>query len=65
MYAQRMTMDPRFAYPVHISRHRDPNLNQLPHNFNMQVGLTNYAFLLILFPVSRYDFYLQGTFVKT
>uniref|UniRef100_A0A3Q0RT82 Bromo domain-containing protein n=1 Tax=Amphilophus citrinellus TaxID=61819 RepID=A0A3Q0RT82_AMPCI len=36
MYAQRMTMDPRFAYPVHISRHRDPNINQLPHNFNMQ-----------------------------
>ncbi|XP_008290575.1 cat eye syndrome critical region protein 2 isoform X2 [Stegastes partitus] len=36
MYAQRMAMDPRFAYPVHIPRHGDPNFNRLPHNFNMQ-----------------------------
>uniref|UniRef100_A0A3B4XJT8 Cat eye syndrome critical region protein 2 homolog n=1 Tax=Seriola lalandi dorsalis TaxID=1841481 RepID=A0A3B4XJT8_SERLL len=36
MYAQRMAMDPRFAYPGHIPRHGDPNLNRLPHNFNMQ-----------------------------
>ncbi|XP_023124912.2 chromatin remodeling regulator CECR2 isoform X1 [Amphiprion ocellaris] len=36
MYAQRMAMDPRFAYPVHISRHGDPNLNRLPHSFSMQ-----------------------------
>ncbi len=37
MYAQRMAVDPRFAYPAHISRHGDPSLNHLPHNFNMQV----------------------------
>ncbi|XP_022605691.1 cat eye syndrome critical region protein 2 [Seriola dumerili] len=36
MYAQRMAMDPRFAYPGHIPRHGDPNLNRLPRNFNMQ-----------------------------
>ncbi|KAE8296570.1 Cat eye syndrome critical region protein 2 [Larimichthys crocea] len=36
MYAQRMAMDPRFAYPAHIPRHGDPSLNHLPHNFNMQ-----------------------------
>ncbi|XP_018558987.2 LOW QUALITY PROTEIN: chromatin remodeling regulator CECR2 [Lates calcarifer] len=36
MYAQRMAMDPRFAYPAHIPRHGDPNLNRLPRNFNMQ-----------------------------
>lgn len=36
MYAQRMAMDPRFAYQVHFSRQGDPNLNQLPHNFNIQ-----------------------------
>ncbi|KAG7521553.1 cat eye syndrome critical region protein 2 [Solea senegalensis] len=36
MYAQRMAMDPRFAYPAHISRHGDPNLNHFPRNFNMQ-----------------------------
>ncbi|XP_041853154.1 cat eye syndrome critical region protein 2 isoform X2 [Melanotaenia boesemani] len=36
MYAQRMAMDPRFSYPVHIPRHGDPNLNRLPHSFNMQ-----------------------------
>ncbi|XP_044049359.1 cat eye syndrome critical region protein 2 isoform X2 [Siniperca chuatsi] len=36
MYAQRMAMDPRFAYPAHIPRHGDPSLNRLPHNFNMQ-----------------------------
>ncbi|XP_028263577.1 cat eye syndrome critical region protein 2 isoform X2 [Parambassis ranga] len=36
MYTQRMAMDPRFAYAVHIPRHGDPNLNRLPHNFNMQ-----------------------------
>uniref|UniRef100_A0A3P8RS52 CECR2 histone acetyl-lysine reader n=1 Tax=Amphiprion percula TaxID=161767 RepID=A0A3P8RS52_AMPPE len=42
MYAQRMAMDPRFAYPVHISRHGDPNLNRLPHNFSMQVCRTHF-----------------------
>ncbi|XP_071752945.2 chromatin remodeling regulator CECR2 [Centroberyx gerrardi] len=36
MYAQRMAMDPRFVYPGHIPRHGDPNLNRMPHNFNMQ-----------------------------
>ncbi|KAM4618572.1 uncharacterized protein cecr2 [Polymixia lowei] len=39
MFAQRMAMDPRFAYPgqgAHIPRHGDPNLNHMPHNFNMQ-----------------------------
>lgn len=36
MYAQRMAMDPRFGYPVHIPRHGDPNMNRMPHNFNMQ-----------------------------
>ncbi|XP_061577331.1 chromatin remodeling regulator CECR2 isoform X1 [Cololabis saira] len=36
MYAQRMAMDPRFAHPLHIPRHRDPSLNRLPHSFNMQ-----------------------------
>ncbi|XP_075938189.1 chromatin remodeling regulator CECR2 [Anarhichas minor] len=36
MYGQRMAMDPRFSYPAHISRHGDPSLNHLPHNFNMQ-----------------------------
>ncbi|XP_061677850.1 chromatin remodeling regulator CECR2 [Syngnathoides biaculeatus] len=36
VYAHRMGMDPRFAYPGHIPRHGDPNLNPLPHNFNMQ-----------------------------
>ncbi|XP_054632188.1 chromatin remodeling regulator CECR2 isoform X2 [Dunckerocampus dactyliophorus] len=36
MYAHRMGMDPRFAYPGHIPRHGDPNLNRLPHSFNMQ-----------------------------
>ncbi|KAF6731272.1 hypothetical protein FQA47_008967 [Oryzias melastigma] len=30
MYGQRMTMDPRFTYPVHIPRHGDPNLNHMP-----------------------------------
>lgn len=37
MYAQRMAMDPRFAYPAHIRRHGDPSLNHVPRNFNMQV----------------------------
>ncbi|AWP08820.1 putative cat eye syndrome critical region protein 2 [Scophthalmus maximus] len=36
MYAQRMAMDPRFAYPAHIRRHGDPSLNHVPRNFNMQ-----------------------------
>uniref|UniRef100_A0A3B3CPU9 Bromo domain-containing protein n=2 Tax=Oryzias melastigma TaxID=30732 RepID=A0A3B3CPU9_ORYME len=36
MYGQRMTMDPRFTYPVHIPRHGDPNLNHMPQSFNMQ-----------------------------
>ncbi|KAM7414152.1 hypothetical protein PAMA_019124 [Pampus argenteus] len=36
MYAHRMAMDPRFAYPAHIPRHGDPSLNRLPHNYNMQ-----------------------------
>ncbi|XP_017274462.1 cat eye syndrome critical region protein 2 isoform X1 [Kryptolebias marmoratus] len=36
MYAQRMAMDPRFAYPVHIPRHGDPNFSRLPHSFNVQ-----------------------------
>ncbi|XP_039988163.1 cat eye syndrome critical region protein 2 [Xiphias gladius] len=36
MYAQRMAMDPRFAYQAHIPRHGDPNLNRLSCNFNMQ-----------------------------
>nr|XP_046249427.1 cat eye syndrome critical region protein 2 homolog isoform X2 [Scatophagus argus] len=36
MYAQRMAMDPRFAYPAHIPRHGDPRLNNLPPSFNMQ-----------------------------
>ncbi|XP_056271737.1 chromatin remodeling regulator CECR2 [Pseudoliparis swirei] len=36
MYGQRMAMDPRFSYPAHIARHRDPGLNRLPHNFAMQ-----------------------------
>ncbi|XP_024121054.1 cat eye syndrome critical region protein 2 homolog [Oryzias melastigma] len=39
MYGQRMTMDPRFTYPVHIPRHGDPNLNHMPQSFNMQVKL--------------------------
>lgn len=43
MYTQRMNMDPRFAYAVHIPRHGDPNLNRLPHNFNMQVLCVTYA----------------------
>uniref|UniRef100_A0A8C7YPI4 CECR2 histone acetyl-lysine reader n=1 Tax=Oryzias sinensis TaxID=183150 RepID=A0A8C7YPI4_9TELE len=36
MYGQRMTMDPRFTYPVHIPRHGDPNLNHMSQSFNMQ-----------------------------
>ncbi|XP_026167461.1 cat eye syndrome critical region protein 2 homolog [Mastacembelus armatus] len=36
MYAQRIAMDPRFAYPGHVPRPGDPNFNHLPHNFNMQ-----------------------------
>ncbi|KAM9854084.1 chromatin remodeling regulator CECR2 [Aulostomus maculatus] len=36
MYDHRMAMDPRFGYPGHIPRHGDPNLNRLPHNFNMK-----------------------------
>ncbi|XP_077372027.1 uncharacterized protein cecr2 isoform X2 [Festucalex cinctus] len=36
MYAHRMGMDPRFAYPGHIPRHGEPSSNRLPHNFNMQ-----------------------------
>ncbi|XP_056138378.1 chromatin remodeling regulator CECR2 [Lampris incognitus] len=39
MYAQRMAMDPCFAYPgqgAHIPSHGDPNLTPLPHNFSMQ-----------------------------
>ncbi|KAM3870083.1 chromatin remodeling regulator CECR2 [Diretmus argenteus] len=36
MYAHRMAMDPRFAYPGHMPRHGDPNVNRMPHNFNMQ-----------------------------
>ncbi|KAM3609444.1 uncharacterized protein V6R79_015019 [Siganus canaliculatus] len=38
MYAQRMAMDPRFAYTAHIPRHGDPSINRMPHNFNMQQG---------------------------
>ncbi|RVE72284.1 hypothetical protein OJAV_G00060330 [Oryzias javanicus] len=36
MYGQRVSMDPRFTYPVHISRHGDPNLNHMSQSFNMQ-----------------------------
>ncbi|CAJ1057213.1 cat eye syndrome critical region protein 2 [Xyrichtys novacula] len=36
MFAQRMAMDPRFAYPAHIPRHGDPGLNRMPHSFNVQ-----------------------------
>ncbi|KAM9376684.1 chromatin remodeling regulator CECR2 [Pholidichthys leucotaenia] len=36
MYGQRMPVDPRFGYPVHLPRPGDPNFNRLPHNFNMQ-----------------------------
>uniref|UniRef100_A0A8C6VZG6 Bromo domain-containing protein n=1 Tax=Nothobranchius furzeri TaxID=105023 RepID=A0A8C6VZG6_NOTFU len=37
MYAQRVPMDPRFAYPVHIPRHGEPSFSHLPHSYNMQV----------------------------
>ncbi|XP_023204544.1 cat eye syndrome critical region protein 2 isoform X1 [Xiphophorus maculatus] len=36
MFAQRMAMDPRFSYPVHIPRPGDPNFSRYPHSFNMQ-----------------------------
>ncbi|KAK5601172.1 hypothetical protein CRENBAI_003108 [Crenichthys baileyi] len=36
IYTQRMPMDPRFGYPVHIPRHGDPNFSRYPHSFNMQ-----------------------------
>ncbi|KAM4573952.1 chromatin remodeling regulator CECR2 [Odontesthes bonariensis] len=36
MYGQRMSMDPRFTYPVNIPQHGDPNLNRLRHSFSMQ-----------------------------
>lgn len=48
IYAQRMAMDPRFAYPAHIPRHGDPSLNRLPHNYNMQVNRYNYKLNLIM-----------------
>lgn len=37
MFTQRIAMDPRFGYPVHIPRHGDPNLSRYPHSFAMQV----------------------------
>nr|XP_061812940.1 chromatin remodeling regulator CECR2-like [Nerophis lumbriciformis] len=37
MYAHRMGMEhQRFAYPGHIPRLGDPNMNRLPHNYNIQ-----------------------------
>ncbi|XP_038162138.1 cat eye syndrome critical region protein 2 isoform X1 [Cyprinodon tularosa] len=36
MFTQRIAMDPRFGYPVHIPRHGDPNLSRYPHSFAMQ-----------------------------
>ncbi|XP_053282877.1 chromatin remodeling regulator CECR2 isoform X1 [Pleuronectes platessa] len=36
MYAQRMGMDPRFAYSAHLPRHGHPNLNRFASDFNMQ-----------------------------
>lgn len=36
MYSQRMAMDSHLNYSTHIPRHGDPNLNRLPHSFNMQ-----------------------------
>lgn len=56
MYAQRMAMDPRFAYPVHIPRHGDPNLSRLPHNFNMQVYRPNYIFLNLIITMFNLQF---------
>ncbi|XP_041652020.1 cat eye syndrome critical region protein 2 homolog [Cheilinus undulatus] len=40
MYGQRMTMDPRFAYPGHMPRHGEAGFNRLPHDFNMQHRMT-------------------------
>lgn len=56
MYSQRMAMDPRFAYPAHIPRHRDPNLSHLPHNFNMQVYRPNYNFLHLIIVLLNLQF---------
>lgn len=56
MYAQRMAMDPRFAHPAHIPRHRDPNLSRLPHNFNMQVYRPNYIFLHLIIVLLNLQF---------
>ncbi|KAM7003574.1 LOW QUALITY PROTEIN: chromatin remodeling regulator CECR2 [Tautogolabrus adspersus] len=36
MYAQRMAMDPRFAYQGHMPRHGEPSFNRFPQDFNMQ-----------------------------
>uniref|UniRef100_A0A3P9Q8T4 Cat eye syndrome critical region protein 2 n=1 Tax=Poecilia reticulata TaxID=8081 RepID=A0A3P9Q8T4_POERE len=41
MFAQRMAMDPRFGYPVHIPRPGDPNFSRYPHSFNMQTHLAD------------------------
>ncbi|KAK7891372.1 hypothetical protein WMY93_023335 [Mugilogobius chulae] len=36
MFGQRMLMNSHFNYPNHIPRNGDPNMNRLPHSFNMQ-----------------------------
>lgn len=56
MYAQRMAMDPHFAYPAHIPRHGDPSLSRLPHNFNMQVYRPNCTFLNLIVSMLNLQF---------
>ncbi|XP_021172325.2 cat eye syndrome critical region protein 2 isoform X1 [Fundulus heteroclitus] len=36
MYGQRIAMDPRFGYPVHLPRPGEPNFSRYPHSFNLQ-----------------------------
>lgn len=63
MYAHRMAMDPRFTYPAHIPRHGDPNMNRLPHNYNIQVNKSYYTFIVLLYKITSPNLII--TLVKT
>lgn len=52
MYGQRMVVDPRFGYPVHIPRHADPSFSRYPHSFNMQNRMADGHHMRPSFPPS-------------
>nr|XP_015820931.2 chromatin remodeling regulator CECR2 isoform X2 [Nothobranchius furzeri] len=54
MYAQRVPMDPRFAYPVHIPRHGEPSFSHLPHSYNMQHRMVEAHHMSSRYPVGPY-----------